>query len=242
MRDIRPPLTGVSAATLSRDSERVELLCFDLDGTLVDSAPDLNYALGEALEAVGLQPPTEAQTRSWIGHGIDRLLARALESADSRDRETFAAALRAFHASYSQNLFNRSRLYPGVEAVLESLRASGRRICCITNKRTDYAIALLAQTGISDMFEFTFGGDSFAEKKPHPRQLLEATRRAQVAATRCVMIGDSDTDSAAAKAAGFAFVWAAFGYCGELRSRDNRAIARADSFSAIPATLGSLLL
>lgn len=219
----------------------VELLCFDLDGTLVDSAPDLSFALGEALSAVGLQPPTEAQTRGWIGDGIERLLQRALEASGDRNPAAFAAALAAFHASYSRNLFRLSRLYPGVESILHSLRESGLRICCITNKRTDYATALLSQAGISDMLDFTFGGDSFAEKKPHPQQLTQAARRADVAAHRCVLIGDSDTDSGAADAAGFAFIWAAFGYCSQLKSRDARTVVRAASFTDIPAALGAVM-
>lgn len=218
-----------------------ELLCFDLDGTLIDSAPDLSFALGEALEAVGLPAPTEVQTRGWIGDGIDNLLRRALQHAGSADPEVFLAALAAFHDSYSRNLFNRSRLYPGVESTLESLNKTGQRIGCITNKRTDYANTLLDLSGISRLIEFTYGGDSFEEKKPHPRQLLEAARRVSVEPQRCVMIGDSDTDSAAAEAAGFAFVWAAFGYCAQLDSRDIETVIRAQRFADIPESLASLM-
>jgi phosphoglycolate phosphatase len=218
-----------------------ELLCFDLDGTLVDSAPDLNFVLGEALRCVGREAPTLAQTRSWIGDGIENLLRRALQHFGSSDAETFRSALAELHRVYPSNLFSRSRLYPNVGSVLASLRDAGSRLCCITNKRQDYAVALLEQAEISGFFEFTFGGDSFAEKKPHPMQLAEAAKRSAANPRRCVMIGDSDTDSIAAAAAEFQFVWAAFGYCPELKSRDVRTVPTASRFADIPDILETLV-
>lgn len=216
-------------------------ICFDLDGTLVDSAPDLSFALGAALESVGFEPPTEAQTRGWIGDGIDNLLRRALSDSGSEDSATFHAALSAFHGSYSQNLFSRSRLYPNVTPCLDSLRASGMRLACITNKRSDYAHALLERAGLGGYFEVTFGGDSFAEKKPHPVQLVEAARRLGSEPANCVMIGDSDTDALAAAAAGFRFIWAAFGYCPALRSRDCATVPTVAEVADIPAVLATLV-
>jgi phosphoglycolate phosphatase len=218
-----------------------ELLCFDLDGTLVDSAPDLSDSLGNALTSVDLPPPTEAQTRGWIGDGIDNLIHRALADAGADQPQVFKTALAAFHASYAQNLFSRSRLYPEVENVLQQLADAGHRICCITNKRSDYAEKLLGLAGIADRFEFTFGGDSFAEKKPHPQQLLEAANLTGTMPGSCVMIGDSDTDSAAALSAGFEFIWAAFGYCPQLSTREINGIASASQFADIPKILLALM-
>jgi phosphoglycolate phosphatase len=218
-----------------------DLLCFDLDGTLIDSAPDLSLALGAALRCVDLPPPSEAQTRGWIGDGLENLIHRALSDAGSDSREEFDTALAAFHLSYAENLFNRSRLYPAVQSVLDTLRAEGHRICCITNKRTDYAEKLLKLAGVAELFEFTFGGNSFTEKKPHPRQLIEAADRIGADPRRCVMIGDSDTDSSAAINAGFEFIWASFGYCPQLSSRDVKGVASASQFADIPKILLALM-
>jgi phosphoglycolate phosphatase len=218
-----------------------ELICFDLDGTLVDSAPDICHALGAGLAAVGLAAPTEQHTRSWIGDGIEKLLMRALGHAGTSDPEIFSRALTAFHQTYSRNLYIRSRLYPAVENVLQDLNEDGYRLGCITNKRSDYAAALLEQAGILHRFELVFGGDSFAEKKPHPRQLLEAANHVRIAPRSCVMIGDSDTDSSAAATAGFSFIWASFGYCGMLQSRDISTTAQVAQFADIPATLATMM-
>ena len=218
-----------------------ELLCFDLDGTLVDSAPDLSFSLGAALGALDLPPPTQAQTRGWIGDGIDNLLHRALKDANCDSPEVFTVALAEFHKSYAQNLFTRSRLFPAVESVLQTLREAGHRVCCITNKRTDYAEQMLELAGVADAFEFTYGGNSFPEKKPHPRQLIEAANRSGADVRRCVMIGDSDTDSKAALNAGFEFIWASFGYCPRLKSRDLKGIASASQFADIPKILLALM-
>jgi len=219
----------------------IELVCFDLDGTLVDSAPDLCTALGHALNATGFSAPSEAQTRSWIGDGVEKLLSRALRHAGAQNRSAFPAALEAFHASYSRSLFDASRLYPGVETTLEQLCDSGLVLCCITNKRTEYATELLQQARIADRFAFVFGGDTFPQKKPHPRQLHEAAQRAQCTPARCAMIGDSDTDSMAAAAAGAAFVWAAFGYSAALSSREPDTVVRINEFAEVPAALAALM-
>ena len=219
----------------------IELICFDLDGTLVDSAPDICIALGAAMTSAGLAAPTQQQTRSWIGNGIEALLTRALEDSGVSDRVVFRTALLAFHATYSSKLFSQSRLYPGVEDVLQALSDRGYRLGCITNKRSDYAARLLEQAGIADRFEILFGGDSFSEKKPHPRQLLEAASNLKTQPDRCVMVGDSDTDSLAAAAAGYGFIWASFGYCSALSSRDAATVASAANFAEIPAVLATMM-
>jgi phosphoglycolate phosphatase len=202
---------------------KVKLLAVDLDGTLVDSAPDIAHCLGTALEAVGFAAPGEARTRVWIGDGLETLIARALaHSAQAQSREAAlrdgalerlqAAALEAFLTCYADNLFTRSRLYPDVEVTLDGLRARGVRLCCITNKRFAFSDALLVKAGVRDRFELLLGGDSLAEKKPSPLPLTTAAQSLGVPAASAMLVGDSHQDLRAAKSAGYAFVFAGYGY------------------------------
>ena len=205
---------------------KVKLLAVDLDGTLVDSAPDIAHCLGVALEAVGLVAPGEARTRVWIGDGLETLIARALAAAaepaggagdpaaDARApaQRLHAAALAAFLACYRDNLFTRSRLYPDAEATLDALRANGVRLCCITNKRHAFSESLLEQAGVRDRFELVLGGDSLPEKKPSPLPLTTAARALGVAVDAATLVGDSHQDLRAARAARYGFVFASYGY------------------------------
>jgi phosphoglycolate phosphatase len=198
------------------------LLAVDLDGTLVDSAPDIAHCLGAALVAVGFAAPGEARTRVWIGDGLETLIARALAHAsqigDARgaapragDR-VHAAALEAFLTCYRENLFARSRLYPDVEATLDALLGRGIRLCCITNKRHAFSEELLAHAGVRNRFELLLGGDSLAEKKPSPLPLETAARTLGVPSSDAMLVGDSHQDLRAARSAGYGFVFATYGY------------------------------
>ena len=204
-------------------SGNVKLLAVDLDGTLVDSAPDIAHCLGAALEAVGFVAPGEARTRVWIGDGLETLIARALtHAAQAQNREAALhnggrerlqrAALETFLACYADNLFTRSRLYPDVEVTLDALRARGVRLCCITNKRFSFSDALLVKAGVRDRFELLLGGDSLAEKKPSPLPLTTAARSLGVEPSSAMLVGDSHQDLRAAKSAGYSFVFAGYGY------------------------------
>src|SRR5690349_6275473 len=126
----------------------VQLVAVDLDGTLVDSAPDIAYALGVALESIGYPQPGEARTRAWIGDGLETLIARAIAHGGATHtaltgEARHMAALAAFLACYADNLYVRSRLYPGVVETLDALLARGQRVCCITNKRYAFSQELL---------------------------------------------------------------------------------------------------
>ncbi len=203
---------------------RIELLAVDLDGTLVDSAPDIAHCLDEALVAVGYPAPGEARTRSWIGDGLEMLIARALAHAigtssaanrkpgRSGNDDLHRTALTAFLEHYASNLFVRSRLYPGVEPTLDAFRARGVRLCCITNKRHAFADPLLTQAGIRDRFELVLGGDSLAAKKPNPLPLEVAASTLGVEPRAATLVGDSHQDLGAARSAGYGFVFAAYGY------------------------------
>jgi phosphoglycolate phosphatase len=226
-------------------SERkVKLLAIDLDGTLVDSAPDIAHCLGQALHAIGYSQPGEARTRAWIGDGLETLIARAIThaggakgdaalSAEARHK----AALTAFLACYRDNLFVRSRLYPDVLATLDALLGQGLRLCCITNKRYAFSEDLLVQAGIRDRFELLLGGDSLAEKKPSPLPLKVAAETLAVAPASAALVGDSHQDLRAARGAGYGFVLASYGY-GKIDETELGTAPRIRAFAELPAALG----
>ncbi|MFS8607266.1 MAG: phosphoglycolate phosphatase [Gammaproteobacteria bacterium] len=247
---IRPHSGGAAPAPPALDSATV--VAFDLDGTLVDSAPDLAYCLGQALESLGFAAPSEADTRAWVGDGVNELARRALANArplagsaaqrpspGSGDFETLVeTTLDAFSRCYADNLFVRSRLYPGVVETLDALAARGVRLCCVTNKRIRFANALLEQADLLDRFELVIGGDSVPEKKPSPMPLDAAAERLGVAPSSAVFVGDSHQDLAAARAAGWRFVWVSYGYR-QLSAAELGGAAAIDSLPELLDKLGA---
>jgi phosphoglycolate phosphatase len=187
---------------------RVQLLAIDLDGTLVDSAPDLAHCVGSALASLGFVAPGTSLTRAWIGDGIETLLRRALaHSGAGADDTALRTALERFAACYRENLFVRSRLYSEVSETLAALEGRGLELACVTNKRIEFAEALLVAAGIRAHFGLVLGGDSLPEKKPSPAPLLAAARELGVAPENGLLVGDSHHDYESAMNAGFAFVW-----------------------------------
>ncbi len=223
---------------------RIKLLAVDLDGTLVDSAPDIAHCLGRALETIGYASPGETRTRVWIGDGLETLIARAIAHASTQGESTLAgdarhkAALAAFLACYADNLFVRSRLYPGVVGTLDALRERGIRLCCITNKRYAFSDALLVTAGVRDYFELVLGGDSLAEKKPSPLPLNVAAETLGVAPSAATLVGDSHQDLRAARAARYSFVLASYGY-GKIDETELGTSPRIRTFSDLPTAIGS---
>jgi phosphoglycolate phosphatase len=220
-----------------------KLLAIDLDGTLVDSAPDIAHCLGAALEAIGCSPPGEARARVWIGDGLETLISRAIAHGGGEREPTVSAearhkaALDAFLACYRDNLFVRSRLYPGVKDTLEALRARGLKLCCVTNKRYAFSHELLVEAGIRDYFDPLIGGDTLPEKKPSPLPLKVAAETLGIAPSAAVLVGDSHQDLRAARAAGYGFVLAGYGY-GKIDETELGASPRIRGFSDLPAALG----
>ena len=197
------------------------LVGLDLDGTLIDSAPDLAYALGRALESLGLPAPTTEATRSWIGDGVEALVVRGLTDATGTAPKAaaVAAALRVFDAHYSREFFVRSKIYPDVTPTLRRLRNAAIRSVCITNKRIGFAVPLLERAGLRGLLDLVYGGDSLPRKKPAPDQLLAALKHFYVPADEMIMVGDSPNDLDAARAAGCGFVFAAYGYTSAMETR-----------------------
>lgn len=216
----------------------LELLAVDLDGTLVDSAPDIAYCLDRALEAAGFEPPGEALARVWIGDGLEQLIWRALAHAGApRDDGIHAEAMRAFLACYRENLFVRSALYPGAVDVLDLALEHGIRLCCITNKRESLSQPLLEHAGLLDRFELLLGGDTLPEKKPSPLPLRHAASTLAVDVARCTLLGDSHQDLRAARAAGYGFIWAAYGY-GKVDPAERAPFPQLAALADLPALLG----
>lgn len=212
----------------------IALLAVDLDGTLVDSAPDLAFAVDAALESLGLSAAGERQVRTWIGDGVEVLVERALYAAGA-DRRLLEPALAEFSRVYEANLFVRSRLYEGVAETLATFSRRGIALACITNKRERFALDVLEQAGIREPFGAVIGGDTLAAKKPDPLQLLAAAERLGAAADAAAMVGDSYHDLHAAAGAGFGFVWAAYGYCSDLGDTGGFEFRKIQAFGELAA-------
>ena len=197
--------------------ERVRGAAFDLDGTLVDSAPDIADAANAMLNLLGYPLLAERRITAMIGGGVDRLIERAL--AESTGAAPRAAVLRtagdAFRRHYATRLFQRSRVYPGVLEALETLAQSGLRLCCVTNKASVFALPLLDAAGLSKFFSFVLCADSPENRKPDPALLLETCRRFEVQPEELLCVGDSAADVAAARAAGCPIAAVSYGYNGE---------------------------
>ena len=191
-----------------------ELALIDLDGTLVDSLPDIAFCVDEMLVRLGLEPVGHQRIRGWVGNGIEVLVERALSGHldETADAERRALALPLFMELYAQHTSNRSHVYDGVHEGLEYLQRAGVTLGCVTNKATFYSHKLLAELALADYFSLVVSGDSVAHKKPHPMPLLYACRHFAIEPAAALLIGDSVNDVKAAKAAGFRVVCVTYGY------------------------------
>jgi phosphoglycolate phosphatase len=190
------------------------MVAFDLDGTLVDSVPDLTWALNAMSRVLGRAAPDVAQVRDWVGDGVQRLVKRTLTGSRDGEPETvlFEKAYRLFRDAYRQHLAVATRFYPGVHETLEQLRERGLCLACITNKATEFTEPLLEALDLRAAFEIVICGDSLTERKPSPLPLLHAARHCRVAPEDACMVGDSGHDMQAAHAAGFHAIGVRYGY------------------------------
>ncbi|MFD4840024.1 phosphoglycolate phosphatase [Achromobacter sp. NPDC058515] len=188
-------------------------IAFDLDGTLVDSAPDLIGAMNAILIAEGLAPRACKDARPFISRGARWLLQWGLGDAGAQDPAARAAALFCrFIDLYGDRIADESRPFPGVIDALKTLRAGGAKLVVCTNKPTGLSRSLLAQLGMAELFDGVVGIDAVTAAKPDPAHLIEAVRAVGGDLARAVMVGDADTDAAAARAAGTPLVLVDFGY------------------------------
>lgn len=216
----------------------IRFVAFDLDGTLVDSVPDIAWAVQQMAQAVDIPAPGLEQVRGWVGDGVQRLVKRALTG--SRDgeppAELFQRGFEAFRRAYRGHLAVGTQLYPGVHEVLAQLQHGGIALACITNKAAEFTEPLLTALGIRPCFGMVLSGDSLAARKPDPLPLLHAGQQFGVAPAQSCMVGDSRNDVLAARAAGFAAIGVRYGYGGDLLA-DSAPDVVLDSLFALPALL-----
>jgi phosphoglycolate phosphatase len=191
-----------------------EAVLFDLDGTLVDTAPDLTIALNAMLAELGRPLVSLEQVTSWIGNGAPRLVKRALTGLMEAepDAHLFEQALASFRKHHARHLCVNSRVYPGAQEALISLTRSGFKLACVTNKPAMFTEPFLHQIGLAGCFGVIVSGDTRPAKKPDAEPLRYACERLGVPPTRTVMVGDSANDVRAARAAGMPAVVVPYGY------------------------------
>ena len=212
-----------------------EMILIDVDGTLVDSVPDLAYCVDEMMTVLGRESWGEARVRDWVGNGVERLVRRALVGAlqGEPDEADFERAYPEFLELYAENTSARSSLYPGVREGLDRLKAANYRLGCVTNKAAQFTEPLLKDLGVYDDFSVVISGDTLAKKKPDPAPLLHAAELLGCEPANAMMIGDSVSDVAAARAAGFQIVCMSYGYNHGVDIRESAPDAVIDTLTEI---------
>lgn len=210
------PAPGANTAKLKADMFpiAVKAVVLDLDGTLLDTAPDLAEAANRMLAELNLPSVAEAVLRTYIGNGVGRLIKRVLtRDMDAEpDAALFAKALPLYEKHYADVVSFNSRLYTGVIDGLDTLKQAGYRLACITNKPERFTAPLLKDTGLYDYFELVVAGDTLAQKKPDPLPLLYACEKFGLLPNQMLLIGDSLNDTQAARAAGCYVFCVPYGY------------------------------
>ena len=228
MAEARPSLNGATIA-------------FDLDGTLVDTAPDLIGTLNRLLAAEGLAPLALSEARPFIGRGARWLIERGFQAAGASLDEARAPELfDRFIAHYLDHIADESRPFPGVEAALDTLKAAGARLAVCTNKRTDLSLALLDALDLTRRFDAVVGADAAPAPKPDPRHLTTAVAAAGGVMEKAILVGDAGTDAGAARAAGAPLILVSFGYT-EVPVRDLEPDLLIDHFDELVDGCATLL-
>ena len=218
-----------------------EMILIDVDGTLVDSVPDLAFCVDEMMKQLDMPVHGEASVREWVGNGVERLTRRALigQLKGEPDAALFEKAYPIFLELYAENTAKRSVLYPGVREGLDYLKTEGYKLGCVTNKAAQFTLPLLKALGIHDEFEIVVSGDDLPMKKPDPMPLLHVAGHLGVTPAQSMMIGDSVSDVKAARAAGFQIICMSYGYNHGVDIRDANPDAVIDSMAELPEILGN---
>jgi len=191
-----------------------KLIMIDVDGTLVDSVPDLAFCIDEMMQKLGLQKWGEDKVRHWVGNGVPKLVERALsgELEGQPIKEVFDVAYPIFLDLYEDNNAQRSYLYDGVREGLDYLKSQEYQLGCVTNKSEQFTHPLLKALGIFNDFKIIISGDTLAKRKPDPMPLLYCAEHFNLKPEECLMLGDSVSDVKAARAAGFDIICMSYGY------------------------------
>jgi phosphoglycolate phosphatase len=212
------------------------LIMFDLDGTLIDSAPDLALAINSMLADHGCAPLSVGEVRRMVGDGVAMLVARALAARDCEPADC-AAAQRSFMRHYESAATSLTTVFPGVAQALQALRAAGIPLAVCTNKPARITTDILDSLGLATYFARVMGGDSLPFRKPDPRVLLTLLGAFNVGPESSLLVGDSEVDAATAHAAAVPFVLMKHGYrrgpLTEIRCR-----AALENFAELPALVG----
>ena len=191
-----------------------KLIMIDLDGTLVDSVPDLSYCVDQLMSAMGRDKCGEGKVRQWVGNGVPKLVERCLtgELEGEVNQADFAKAYPIFLDLYAQNTVKHSCLYAGVREGLDYMQQQNYILGCVTNKAEQFTLPILKHFGIFDDFGIVISGDTLEQKKPDPLPLLHAAKFFGVKPNDALMLGDSISDVKAARAADFAIICMSYGY------------------------------
>lgn len=221
---------------------RLDAAIVDLDGTLVDTLDDFAAALGGMLQDLGLPAIPTAAVAHRVGKGSEHLLRSVLEHVLAQSGQApaateiealYPAAWESYQRHYRRINGVHARVYPGAAEGLAALRAAGLRLVCLTNKPRAFAEPLLQAKGLAPHFEWVFGGDSFARKKPDPLPLLKTCEALGTLPARTLMVGDSSNDAQAARAAGCPVVLVTYGYNHGQSARSVDADAWVDSLAEL---------
>jgi len=201
---------------------QVEAVAIDLDGTLLDTLPDIAQAADRMLLELGRPAAGPELVRGYIGNGIPRLVQRLLTGTMDGQAEAalFERGLNAFGRHYRETFLQHPLPFPGVIEGLGRMCASGLKLACVTNKSAAFTDPLLAAAGIAVHFDLVVSGDSLPARKPDPLPLLHVAQRFGVEPAQLLVIGDSDNDTRAARAAGCPVVCVPYGYRGAAQVRD----------------------
>lgn len=215
------------------------MVLIDVDGTLVDSVPDLAFCVDAMMDTLGLPCRGESEVRLWVGNGVERLVRRALTGTlhGEPDDELFNKAYPIYLKLYEANVSERSVLYPGVREGLTWLKQQGFKLGCVTNKAAQFTLPLLKNLGVYDDFGIVVCGDTLPLKKPDPAPLLHAAKHFGVSPQQSLMVGDSVSDVQAARAAGFKIVCMSYGYNHGQDIRAAHPDAVIDSMAELPKLL-----
>jgi len=192
----------------------LKAVVIDLDGTLLDTAPDLADAAMAMAADLGLPPVDLAEVKTYIGNGVSRLVKRVLTRDLHADPapELFARALPIYERHYAEWVSRKTCPFPGVVEGLQAIKASGVHLACITNKAARFTHPLLKDTGLIDFFELILSRETLPEKKPSPLPLLYACSVFECEPAELLLIGDSLNDAQAARAAGCPVFCVPYGY------------------------------